>query len=346
MVKKRLLGLTVAAGALAALLFGQTVANLFDSMKALPGSLGDLYYTTDTAGTIGPLHAAADGSRFTLAGGVPVWQTATPTFTNTPTATVTPTPTNTPTPTPTTAAGNTISSTAAGSEPGSPTTGDLDFLTDLGMIERYSGSAWVGWGPIWKFTDPTTPSWAWINQGSSTITTTGKSLYLFAPATSGQSLRIREIAVPTAPYTITAYFIPHLWAGVANSRAGFVWRQSSDGKLVSFDVVSAGSTPFQQVIAHSKWTNTTTFSANYTSVDTVNAAPPSDGWKAGPGYWMRAKDDNTNRTCWVSPDGRNWTKLFTETRTDFITPDKIGFFADNVSAVNDAAITVFSWLQE
>jgi hypothetical protein len=50
--------------------------------------------------------------------------------------------------------GATTSTGAAGSEPGSPTTGDLYFSNDVPIVERYSGSAWPTWGPIFAMTTP------------------------------------------------------------------------------------------------------------------------------------------------------------------------------------------------
>src|SRR5262245_37851716 len=47
-----------------------------------------------------------------------------------------------------------IGSTAFGSEPGSPNAGDLDLYSDASQISRYSGSAWVPWGPLFPLTAP------------------------------------------------------------------------------------------------------------------------------------------------------------------------------------------------
>ena len=66
-----------------------------------------------------------------------------------------------------------VQTAAMASEPASGmVTGDL-FLPSNGFyLERYSGSAWVPWGPIWPMTKPVDGDYAWINQGSATVTTT------------------------------------------------------------------------------------------------------------------------------------------------------------------------------
>ncbi len=50
--------------------------------------------------------------------------------------------------------GNVTSTGAAGSEPGSPASGDLYFPNNGFVQERYSGSVWVPWGPLYPLTAP------------------------------------------------------------------------------------------------------------------------------------------------------------------------------------------------
>lgn len=226
-------------------------------------------------------------------------------------------------------AGATISTTAVGSEPGSPSSGDLDFYNNGFGVSRYSGSAWVPWGPIWPLTDPTTPSWSWVNQGSATVATTNGAVFLNGTADASANLRIRVKSVPTAPYIVTAAFIPLLTT--ANySGAGLILRNSGSGNLVLFDYL--GDT---NVVEASKWSSPTAAVAAYS----VNSAFRF----FNPVFWFRIEDNNTNRIFSVSADGVNFAVIFTVSRTDYITPDQIGFFVKDQNATYAPAMTLLSW---
>ncbi|MCA7901942.1 hypothetical protein LGM39_21460 [Burkholderia cepacia] len=57
--------------------------------------------------------------------------------------------------------------------------------------------------------------------------------------------------------------------------------------------------------------------------------------------WHRIRDDGTNRYYDVSPDGVTWVNMYSFSRTTFLTPDQVGFFADpNGQAVG---LSLFSW---
>lgn len=81
---------------------GPTKTSIFQAYVLPGGAKGDLLYVNSASGDFVRLPIGATGSNFTVDGGVPVWQSPTPTPTVTPTAptsTPTNTPTNTPTPT-------------------------------------------------------------------------------------------------------------------------------------------------------------------------------------------------------------------------------------------------------
>jgi hypothetical protein len=78
-----------------------------------------------------------------------------------------------------------------------------------------------------------------------------------------------------------------------------------------------------------KFTSWTTLSANYFTniIPTTNPYPYYCGK-----FFLRLRDDNTNRYFEVSADGRNWVRSYytTVTRTDFITPTYGGIFVSQV----------------
>lgn len=225
--------------------------------------------------------------------------------------------------------GNLTNTTAVGSEPGSPSAGDLDFYSNGVSLTRYSGSAWTPWGPIFPFTAPVDGSFAWINQGGASVDTTNGGIYLLAPASASTNLRIRKKSAPATPYTITAAIAPFMY-GVANQAIGLAFRQSSDGKLA---VLALFSNATQFGLASYKYTSATAFSASYVNNLMV--------W--GNVIFLRITDNGTNRICSYSNDGQHFITIHTVGRTDFLTADEVGFFADTETASFASAINLLSW---
>lgn len=227
--------------------------------------------------------------------------------------------------------GAAITTSAFGSPPSSPTAGDLWLPSDSVYILRYTGSAWAPWGPIFPATDPTTPSWAWVNQGSASVATANGGVYLSAPANLGAGWRIRKIAVPSAPYSRRIGFLPQL--GVESNVAqafGIVLRESSSGKLYIFYIVQSGTTGSIRI---QKWDDLTT----------VNSTPYDKGAIPKDLRYLHIDDNNTNHTFSWSADGVHKVPLLTESRTTFITPNEIGFAVYNQSTVEDCGALVLDW---
>lgn len=224
--------------------------------------------------------------------------------------------------------GNVTSADAEGSEPGSPSEGDLFFPTNGFYVKRYSGSAWQPWGPLFPLTKPVLADFAWINQGTATVTDYG-ALSLYAPAVSGDQIRILKKPAPSTPYTIIVCFLPTL-LDTNYMHLGLVWRQSSDGKLVTFQYSQSG---FMNV---NKFNNPTSYNNAYY----VSPAIPLRG-----PVWFRAQDTGTVRICSVSGDGVNWMQLHSVGRTDFLTADEIGFYANSNNSTYPAAINLLSWYE-
>jgi hypothetical protein len=168
-----------------------------------------------------------------------------------------------------------------------------------------------------------------VNQGTATVDTSKGGIYLEGPAGAGVNWRIRKKA-KTAPYTITAGFIPFLWGN--NQRAGCCFRQSSDGKLVMlyFDNVN-GYISFTV----ENWTSETVFSA---TVLTRTGVPCAAGMS-----WLRFADDNTNRIVSYSMDGQHFIQLFSVGRTSFLTADEVGFGVYETTNGAKVGMTLLSW---
>lgn len=227
--------------------------------------------------------------------------------------------------------GNVTSTTAFGSEPGSPASGDLDLYTNSFYVSRYSGSAWAPWGPIYPMTAPVDGDFAWINQGGASVATTNGGIYLLAPAETGLNLRIRKKAAPATPYTITAAFLYNSILEVNSQTFGVLFRQSSDGKLATLRL--GWDTGTSSMIAD-KWNSATSFSASYSSA-ALRARP----------MFLQISDDGTNRILRWSVDGQNFVQFHSVGRTDFLTADEVGFFVEERTNAYALGLTLLSWKQ-
>lgn len=205
---------------------------------------------------------------------------------------------------------------AYGSRPAADNDGDLYFSTDAAMISRDTGSRHTHWGPIFKLEPPPASSgFAWINQGGATVSDEKGGILMTAPSGVGSSLRILKKAAPSTPYKITVGYLLNI-VGTDYLRAGLVFRQSSDGKLVYIGMGHAGAYKIESYKFNSptSYAGATYFSYNYV---------PSGGI-----YWLRIGDDGANRTTAVSADGQNWLTIHSVGRTDFLTADEIGICVD------------------
>lgn len=225
-----------------------------------------------------------------------------------------------------------IQTSAFASPPSSPLTGDLWLPTNSFYLLRYSGSAWVPWGPTFPMTQPVNGDFSWVNQGGASVSTTNGGICLTVPSNSGNSLRLRVKTAPATPYTVTAHLIGSFFPGQYKG-FGIVFRQSSDGKITPITVYDQAGDNY---IAVGKWTDTSTFSANYVASSLPGARS----------IFLRMSDDGTNRKSYISHDGVNFVLVHSVSRTDFLTADQIGWFGNCDTTQSDGYVTLTSWKEE
>lgn len=209
-------------------------------------------------------------------------------------------------------AGATISSTAVGSEPGSPATGDMDRYTDGAVVARYNGTDWNStWGPTWPLTRPRLADYTAINQSTATIAERGGGIGIDAPAVGGENWRVLVKSTPSTPYTLTvAWLVTMTASGVG---AGLILRQSSDGKLMIFRYL------YGNAFVISQYSSATSFTGNASSAPSTTLVPPT------PFVWLQMGDNGTNRIWRYSCDGIHFVDFYTEARTTYLTADQWGF---------------------
>ena len=212
--------------------------------------------------------------------------------------------------------------------------GRLFLPSDGYTLERDDGSNWKPWGPIFPFTPPVDGSYSWVNQGSASVITTKGSIFLSAPVASGENIRIRDKSIPSAPYTITAAFIPCLSVG-PYPMCGIGLRNSTSGKIVFFQMYCNNAHLFLGI---RRYDSPTAFNSD-TYIVTAS-------WISGL-VFLRIVDDNTNRKFYYSKDGQNFVLFYSESRTLYITPDKLFFGVNSLGTIGDiVGMNLLSWKEE
>jgi len=219
--------------------------------------------------------------------------------------------------------------------------GRLYLETDYGLWAYDDGSNWNVFGRMWNFVPPIDSQFAWVNQQAATVTTTQDSIDLYS-AGNMNGVNIRKKAAPATPYTITAFAAFNLQPTSFYSESiGLLWRNSTSGKFVTFGV-NCGQNLF---FGSSQWNSPTNSNADYSGFVGINDTPFQFLW--GTGSWIRITDDGTTRKGFLSNDGKNWMIFQSQTHTDFMTPDEVGFYVNaynqSVSPDNSCLFRLFSW---
>ena len=139
-----------------------------------------------------------------------------------------------------------------------------------------------------------------------------------------------DVAVPSAPYTMTAKM--DFNGSVPQSSLSICGILLSNGtSLETLGLVNNNGAGVYNIFV-SDWTSR----ASVASSPSVLNAP----WFSS-GMWLRVADDNANRTWSISKDGVSFTTLYSVARTSYITPTRIGFFVTPHSAAPQVTLT--SW---
>lgn len=208
---------------------------------------------------------------------------------------------------------------------------NADSLKDGGVA---SGSlAFYGLATITA--PPAVSGFTWVNQGGALTTESSSMIRIYEASASGTNLRVLKKA-KGGSYKITMLCQPNVLG--ANVQCGFIWRQSSDGKLISygpnFDAASL-------LLAVCKWNSATSVATYYNS-----AAYPLTLSRSN--VWLQIEVDGSNRICRYSVDGIAFHQHHTIGNTDFLTADEVGYYIGNQSGTYayPYAMTIQSWLEE
>jgi hypothetical protein len=173
---------------------------------------------------------------------------------------------------------------------------------------------------------------SWANQGGATLDELDRGYAsLFVPGNVVTSLRMRVKTAPTAPYTFKALFsIFH--STTASQIGGLIVRDSVSAKLIVFGFNHNG------VAVVNKYDNESSFNSAYTT--TVTTFIP--GFNLSAAIWIRIRDNATTRFYEMSMDNQHWLTIHSAGRTDFVTPNQIGFAGSSGSSL-PFRVNFYSW---
>lgn len=178
------------------------------------------------------------------------------------------------------------------------------------------------------FSFPNLVDFSWVNQRATTASQ-GNGLVISSGNTDNQVALLVKSA-PATPYVLTA-ILAGLTGSSVNNEFGICFRESSSGKIHAI----CHANPSAGTLFSRKWTNPSTFSADYLSLVGLYYGLSSY-------LILRISDDGTNRVTSFSVDGGyNYTQLSTVGRTDFLTADQVGIYVRSGSA--DLKLSVLSF---
>jgi hypothetical protein len=197
-------------------------------------------------------------------------------------------------------------------------------------------NAMMGWTP------PVSGDFAWVNQGTATLTTTRGWMALSQPPAGGLNLRMLVKSAPATPYTITtaSFLNPGEpgQGGVSEPSLGLCFRQSGTGEVVLHGLYCNSTIN----VTADKWDSPTSFGAAYTLAPNIKTPflYTQGVW------WSRIADDGTDRIWSLSADGLNWTVVHQIGRTDFLTADQVGIAIRGCANTGKVCSnTLVSWVE-
>jgi len=228
-----------------------------------------------------------------------------------------------------------ISGTYA-ARPSAGTSGRFYFCTDNGNTYLDNGTTWdltsvAGTGIAGA--EPPSSGWSTTTLGSATVAADKGGRLFTAPVDATSTLRMEYRTLsPASNYTCTAYIETD--AEAANySITGLALRNSGGNLLIQFGLAYNNGWFFRVT----KYSAPATYNSDYKSP--ILAAMPY-----GPPCWLRIRDNATNRFFEYSYNGIDFFTFYSVGRTDYFTPDQIGWVVCGVaSGTSSAHARLRSW---
>lgn len=225
--------------------------------------------------------------------------------------------------------------------PAAGTAGRIYIPTDsVYDMLRDTGAAWVHFKHGQQVTPPVDASFAWVNQGGASVSTTSGAVVLTIPAAGGQNMRLRTMAMPARPFTLTVGSIRHMTDRNHQMIGPIILRDSGTAKFLAADHYTDSGTGEPSIILHG-WTNPTSGVA--VGLDFGTSAPQQSMAE----FWWRVVvtgGGGGTRTWYTSTNGVDWLQIGSAAWDNWCTPNEIGFGGQTENATYPAALTIFHWL--
>lgn len=218
--------------------------------------------------------------------------------------------------------------------------GEWGYDTTVKRFKIGDGStAWndLAWSTDAPFIPPPSTGWTAMNSPSITADLNGRVQTYTAGASDNWKGEYRTLS-PASNYTVTTNMI---WTSPGQHYffAGMILKNSGGNSFAQFGLWAAGTSPPVLYLGSSKWTSVTAFSAEYAKTALFGTLA------GGVPNWLRIRDDGTNRYFEFSHDRYYWATAFSVGRTDFVTPDQIGWAmsSNNAAGANTVALRLRHW---
>lgn len=190
------------------------------------------------------------------------------------------------------------------------------------------------------FVAPDDSTWAWVNQGSVTRSTSHNRVTLSFPNEGATSANWRmRVTSLSQPSTVVAALYVSGIAGGSGANGGLIWRESSSGK---FHVISFGTSIAPYRYNWQYFTDPTTYSG-------ANQGFQNDTYFAVPSViWVKLEYTSGSpgtRNVYLSADGFTWELHGSVAGDTNLVPDQVGFGGSNQVSTTDVtmSVTLISW---
>lgn len=209
-------------------------------------------------------------------------------------------------------------------------------LSALERAEYAAGGVSLPWHPLTP--PPDLDDFTWVNQGTATASRIRDYINFVHPVTLGTNVSVLVRNAPTPPYKLTFVLSMLLFKKTAYTRMyiGVGWRDSSSGKIT---LVCPELSTYKIEILN--WDSPTSGESVVASCTPYFRAPL---------MWIRLVDDGTKRSVYFGLDYENLIKIYSVSRTNFLTPNQLAFggtlWDNSGSTAPVAFLNLHSWLEE
>jgi hypothetical protein len=200
---------------------------------------------------------------------------------------------------------------------------------DNDALWGYSGAPPLGRIDNGSGTILTSADFTWVNQGGATVSDQNGTMFLRAPPSAGNNLRILKRTAPSPPYSVIGAF-EIIKLQESEESGGLLFRKNSDGKCHLFALGPNANGPLTPAVD------------NFSSNTSYSGSPLArrNCLFVGKYFWQKIEDDNTNLKFYIGFDGVEWIQVLSISRTSFMSggPDEIGWYGNSTGSLYELGV--------